>query len=100
MTIKFHENVRVIISDSGLRGLRGEVGPAGGGGGGLQLLGPDITYTQGIVSRIDYDGGEFKLFTYSDDETLLSIQLTVLGVTTTKTLNYDDEGDLTSITQS
>ena len=89
---------RVVVSDIGLRGPRGLRGLAGGGGG-LVLLGPELTYTDGLITRIDYDGGEFKVLTYSPDETLLSVQLNVLGTITTKTFNYTD-GVLTSITQS
>ena len=62
-----------------------------------QLIGPEFTYTAGVLTRIDYDGGQYKLFTYTDG--LLTILDLVAGaVTTRKTFNYTD-GVLTSITQ-
>lgn len=62
-----------------------------------QLIGPAFTYTDGVLTRIDYDGGQYKLFTYTDG--LLTILDLVAGaVTTRKTFNYTD-GVLTSITQ-
>lgn len=40
---------------------------AGGstGGGSTAPIGPEITRTGALVTRIDYDGGEYKLFTYT-----------------------------------
>ena len=88
---------RIVVQDIGLRGPAGLAGEDGVSA--LELLGPDLTYTDGLITRIDYDNGEFKVLTYSPDETLLSVQLNVLGTVTTKTFNYTD-GVFTSITQS
>ena len=66
--------------------------------GATPLTGPELTYTTGILTRIDYAGGEFKVFDYNADGTLNTIALTIDGTTTTKTLNYTDSV-LTSVTE-
>ena len=62
------------------------------------LKGPEFTYTLGVLTRIDYDGGEFKTLTYVDG-VLSTIELNINGAVTTKTLNYTT-GVLTSITET
>jgi hypothetical protein len=60
-------------------------------------IGPAFTYTNGALTRIDYDNGSFKVFTYTDG-VLTQLDFVVGGVTTRKTFNYT--GDLlTSIDQ-
>lgn len=62
------------------------------------LLGPELTYTTGVLTRIDYDGGEFKTFSYTNGA-LTTVTLDINGTVTTKTLNYNN-GTLTSITET
>lgn len=61
------------------------------------LIGPEFTYTDGALSRIDYDGGQYKLFTYTGG-LLTQLDFYNLVNTIRKTFNYTD-GVLTSITQ-
>lgn len=63
------------------------------------LTGPAFTYTLGILTRIDYDGGQFKILAYNLNGSLNTIALTDGGQVLTKTLNYTDD-ILTSITNS
>ena len=60
---------------------------------------PVITYVDSKIARIDYAGGEFKVFDYNVDGTLNTISLTIGSDTTTKTLNYT-AGVLTSVTEA
>ena len=58
---------------------------------------PNITYVDNQITRIDYSGGEFKVFSYNADGSLNMVALTRAGgATTTKTLNYTN-GALTSV---
>lgn len=61
------------------------------------LIGPEFTYTNGALSRIDYDGGQYKLFTYTGG-LLTQLDFYNLVNTIRKTFNYTN-GILTSITQ-
>lgn len=63
------------------------------------LTGPAFTYTLGILTRIDYDGGQFKILAYNSNGSVNTIQLTAGGSTLTKTFNYN-AGVLTGITES
>ena len=58
---------------------------------------PNITYVNNQITRIDYSGGGFKVFSYNVDGSLNTVALTVDGTTTTKTLNYAN-GVLSSVT--
>ena len=61
------------------------------------LKGPNITYLNNQITRIDYSGGEFKVFSYNVDGSLNMVALTRAGgATTTKTLTYTN-GALTSV---
>ena len=61
------------------------------------LKGPNITYLNNQITRIDYSGGEFKVFSYNVNGSLNMVALTRAGgATTTKTLNYTN-GALTSV---
>ena len=58
---------------------------------------PNITYVDNHITRIDYSGGAFKVFSYNVDGSLNTVALTAAGgATTTKTLNYTN-GALTSV---
>jgi len=96
------EGPRGLVGPIGLVGPTGPIGPIGpiGPSGATSgLAGPELTYTANVLTRIDYDGGEFKVFSYNGDGTLNTIALTVDGVITTKTLNYTN-GVLISITEA
>ena len=106
MAINFQEDITVIVSDTGLRGttgeqgergLRGETGPQGAPES--LLAGPSFTRTTGILTRIDYDDGEFKVFTYDEAGSLATVTLTDGDSTILKTFNYTG-GLLTSIDQT
>ena len=60
---------------------------------------PDITYVDSQITRIDYSGGEFKVFSYNLDESINTITVTIDSNTITKTFNYTD-GVLTSVTEA
>ena len=74
------------------------VGEVVGLAGGTPLKGPAFTYTDGVLTRIDYDGGEYKTFTYTDG-VLTQLDLVKGGVTYRKTFNYTS-GVLTSIDET
>ena len=59
---------------------------------------PNITYVNNQITRIDYSGGAFKVFSYNADG-LNTIQLTADGQTSTKTFIFTG-GILTSISNS
>ena len=62
-----------------------------------RLAKPAMTYTLGLLTRIDYDSGEFKVLSYSAG-VLNTVQLNDSGVITTKTINYNEDGSVSSIT--
>ena len=104
MAIDFNDSINVILSGEGLRGsrgLRGEKGDTGDAGsdGAAALSGPEFQFTDELITRIDYDGGAFKVLTYNADESVNTVTLTIGDDVTTKTFNYEG-GNLTSITQS
>ena len=99
MAINFQEDITVILSDTGLRGIAGARGERGLSGGSPSLAGPSFTRTAGILTRIDYDDGESKVFTYDVAGSLATVTLTDGDSTTLKTFNYAG-GVLTSIDQS
>jgi hypothetical protein len=60
---------------------------------------PEFTYTTGVLTRVDYDSGNYKLFTYTSG-VLTQLDYVVGSVTTRKTFNYNLDGSLASITQT
>jgi len=92
MAIDFNDSINVILSGEGLRGLQGPAGTAA-------LSGPAFTFTGELITRIDYDGGAYKVLTYNADESVNTVTLTDGDDVTTKTFNYEG-GNLTSISQS
>jgi hypothetical protein len=67
---------------------------------GAAETGPAFTYTDGVVSRIDYDSGNYKLFTYTDGA-VTRIDYVRPGTTTIrKDFTYNLDGSLASIDQS
>lgn len=61
---------------------------------------PQFTYTDGVLSRIDYSDGSFKVFTYGGNGQLSAIDYTVGAVTTRKNFVYDTNGVLLSINEA
>lgn len=70
----------------------------GGGSGGSAPVGPAFTYTSGVLTRIDYDDGSYKLLTYTSNR-LTRIDFVSGPTTIRKDFNYS--GDvLASIDQT
>lgn len=59
----------------------------GGGGGGSTESGPAFDYTNGLLTQITYDSGNYKTFAYTDG-VLASIVYYKGDVIITKTFNY------------
>lgn len=64
-----------------------------------QEIGPEFTYTNGVVTRIDYDSGNYRLFTYTLG-VLTQLDYVVGTTTIRKVFNYNLDGSLASITQT
>ena len=60
---------------------------------------PVFTYTSGLVTRVDYASGAYKIFTYSGT-TLTQLQYFLPGRTITKAFSYNIDGTLASINQT
>lgn len=60
---------------------------------------PDFTYTDGVLTRIDYKGGEYKVLTYSGDA-LTQLDYISNGFTKRKVFTYGAGGELDYITES
>jgi hypothetical protein len=58
-----------------------------------------MTYTGGLLTRVDYDSGNYKTFTYTSG-VLTQLDYVVGATTTRKTFNYNPDGTLSSITQT
>ena len=84
--------------------LIGTQGPAGAPGASANdaAIGPDLTYTSNRLSRIDYDDGSFKRFTYDDliGGRLDYFDFTKGAVTTRKQLVWNLDGTLQRIDQT
>ena len=81
----------------GYQGLKGDDGDDGGGSS--PLTNPSFTYTNGLLTSVEYDDNITKTLTYTADLlTAVSVD-DGAGSVTTKTLNYTN-GVLTSITES
>ena len=79
-------------------------GDGGGGGGGNQheLTSPEFTYTSGLLTRVDYDHGEYKILAYNSDDQLTTVTLYHHNgnVISTKTLTYNTDGTLASVSET
>lgn len=76
----------------------GEQGPPGPQGptSGESESGPAMTYTGGALTRVDYDSGNYKLFSYTGG--VLTQLDYVKGATTFRsTFNYNPDGTLASV---
>ena len=67
---------------------------------GSSLTGPAFTYTTGLLTRVDYDGGQYKTLTYNASSQLTSVVLVDGSSTTTKTLTYNADGTLASVSET
>lgn len=61
--------------------------------------GPAFTYSSGVVSRIDYDSGNYKLFTYSSG-VLTQVDYRKGSSTIRKTFSYNGDGTLNEIVET
>ena len=79
-------------------------GSGGGGGGGGQgsLTNPEFTYTNGLLTRVDYNHGEYKTLAYNTDDQLITVTLFSHNGNTlsTKTLTYNADGTLASVSET
>lgn len=61
--------------------------------------GPAFTYTSGVLTRVDYDSGNYKTFTYTSG-VLTQVDYIVGTITIRKTFNYNLDGSLASVDQT
>lgn len=81
----------------GIQGLKGDPGDPGQDGQDVQVpVNPVFSYTSGKLTRIDYDDGAFKKFTYNGSGVLTQLDFFFNGGTKRKTFIYTS-GILTSI---
>lgn len=76
-------------------GEQGPPGPAGGEGESA----PAMIYTAGVLTRVDYASGNYKLFTYAAGR-LTQLDYVKGATTTRKTFNYNPDGSLSSVTET
>lgn len=60
---------------------------------------PVLTYTSGVLTRIDYASGAYKLFIWEAGK-LVQQDYVVGSKTTRKTFSYNPDGTLASVTQT
>ena len=79
-----------------------ETGAGGGGGNQHELTSPEFTYTSGLLTRVDYDHGEYKILAYNSDDQLTTVTLYHHNgnVISTKTLTYNTDGTLASVSET
>lgn len=83
------------LLESSPQGVPGPPGPASG----TAPSSPQFTYTSGVLSRIDYADGSYKVLAYSSGR-LTTVDFTQGAVTTRKTFVYDGNGVLTAINET
>lgn len=81
----------------GLQGLTGDAGPPGPPAAVVETH-PVLTYTAGLLTRVDYASGNYKLLTYVGG-VLAQLDYVRGAVTTRKTLAYNPNGSLASVTE-
>jgi hypothetical protein len=81
----------------GPEGPRGSQGPQGAPA--FEESGPVFTYSSGVLSRVDYDSGNYKTFSYSSGK-LTQVDYVKSGTTIRKTFFYDVDGSLAEIIQT
>ena len=67
-------------------------------GGDSLLENSTFTYVGSLVTRIDYESGQSKVFTYNADNTINTIVWTRILDVVTKSFVYNANGELVSIT--
>jgi len=67
-------------------------------GDGFDESNPSFTYTDGVVSRIDYLSGNYKVFTYVDS-VLTQLDYVMGSTTKRKTFNWTNDGILANIVE-
>ena len=77
-------------------------GDGGGGGSQSSLTNPQFTYTSGLLTRVDYDHGEYKTLAYNANDQLTTVTLYKHNgsVISTKTLTYNADGTLASVSET
>lgn len=61
---------------------------------------PVMTYVGGVLTRVDYASGNYKLMTYGVTGLLTQVDYVKGAVTTRKTFAYNPDGSLASVTES
>lgn len=82
---------------AGPQGAPGPQGPQGDPA--FEESGPAFTYSSGVLSRIDYDSGNYKTFTYSSG-LLTQVDYVKSGTTIRKIFLYNFDGTLAEIIQT
>lgn len=75
------------------------VGVQGPAGDSSRFTGPEFTYTDEVLTRIDYDDGSYKLLSYTDD-VLTRVDLVIYGGDTIRKDFVYSSGVLIRIDQS
>lgn len=89
---------------AGPKGDQGDTGPQGAqgppGADAFTESSPSLTYTSGVLTRIDYASGNYKLFSYTSGR-LSQLDYVRPGDTTIrKVFAYNPDGTLASVTQT
>jgi len=86
----------------GIQGIQGDKGDKGDKGEDATVFtGPNFSYTPtGLLQRIDYDNGAYKIINYNVDETVNTVVLNESGNITTKTFSYNVDGTVSEIVQT
>jgi hypothetical protein len=85
----------------GSQGIPGPPGPPGQDYEVANKLNPVFTYDNNDnVIRIDYSSGDYKLFYYNEEQTIVQLDYVTNEVTKRRVFNYDSQGILTSITDT
>ena len=93
VTVQAEAPVRVVIMAQ-----QGPPGPPGLPAGGLGRS-PEMTYADGVLSRVDYADGTYKLFVYAVGR-LLHVDFVTPGATFRKAFFYNPDGSLHHITEA
>lgn len=85
----------------GVPGIQGPVGPQGPAGEDVFVeSSPIFTYTDGLVTRVDYSSGNYKIFTYSSGVLVQLDYIRTTDPTIRKVFTYNPDGSLASISES
>ena len=87
----------VMHGKDGRDGRNGQPGIAGESGGDSLLEDSTFTYTDGLVTRIDYESGQYKELSYNVDDTVHTVVWHRDTDIVTKTFTYNGDGTVASI---